>query len=166
MSWGNYKKRAQESGGGGGKFVRMKGDGDTCNVVVLGTPMERWSRWTGSTYETCEPDDDGCRTSYIMNVWDLDNSAMRLLELNSPTFVDLADAMDEEDDPENTHIRIKRNGTGTSTRYSIRPRGLVSAGLQKVLTGEKEELDDLTEFGGHTIKEPPAPLAPDEDVPF
>ena len=85
---------------------------------------------------------------------------MRILELNGPTFVDLADALDETDHPEQERIRIKRNGQGTKTRYAIRPRGRVDSDLRKKLSFEAEELSDLAEFGGRPID------LGDEPIPF
>jgi len=102
-----------------------------------------------------------------MNVWDIEEQALRIFEANAPTFVDLADCLDEVDQADAEKLTIKRSGTGTKTRYFIRPGGRIPARLKGKL--DAEQLFELSEFGGRKIAiedERADPGPPDEGTPF
>jgi hypothetical protein len=176
MSWGKYKQRANSnSGTGGGKYLRLKGDGDKAKVVVMGAPMERWA-WkdANGSIQNGSPNDAKAHAdhwvSYMVPVYDTENKIPAILDMSPGLFKDLCSFF--EDFSEERIVLIKRVGLGKNTSWQVNNLSELTESQRAAIKAEQPY--DLREEGcvpmmvasdKPSAMPPKAPPA-DEEVPF
>jgi len=105
-AYGEYK-----APGGGGAYYKFE-PGKTSKVRIASEPVVFNSEYEGNI-----------STKYAWIVWDHDEEAAKVLQLPVTGFRMVQDLATNEDwgDPTTYDIKIKRDGTGRDTKYSIQP---------------------------------------------
>lgn len=173
MSWAAYTKRASaNSGESGGKYIRLKNDGDKVKVVILGAPMERWAyRDSSGSVSNAPPgvakEHDDHWVGYMVNVYNVDAKAPAILDM-SPGLLKAVGAVLEDFDTDRVFL-VKRSGTGKSTTWSVQNVDKLDYELRALIAGEQPfDLEDegcVSMVDETATPDVPAPGA-DDDIPF
>jgi hypothetical protein len=177
MGWGDYGKGIKS--GSGGKFARLKADGESIQVVIMDgvEPAVRYVEWVdGKAISRSGPKDgDDVKAIYLVAVYDVTEKAPRLLEITTGAFLGLNDMVADPDIGGLRQVyRLRRSGAGKDTRYTwARIREATAAELAAVA---RELPVDPMEHGQAIPKSgamPPATMAQQapadeigDDVPF
>ena len=157
MSWAQYKKRANQNSGGGGTFLKLQA-GERVQCVVLGEPMESWTKKVGGGYDNAEPGEPDAWVSYMVNVVDLDERIPRILSMSPGLFKEVCAFFERFD--QDRVVLITREGAALNTRWRVDNVGPLSDDDRAFVDGEAEEMFDLTQYGGRPLS------VADDDVPF
>ena len=124
MSWKDKDKLlAQYTGGSGsGKFINLK-DGDKFKGVFLGDSLARVVVWNGQRtvpFDQNEHLEKDGKLKVAHNVYDLETKTIRIFEMNSTTFVELAKIHTANDNKiDDLIISVARRGSGKETVYWV-----------------------------------------------
>lgn len=122
MKWSDAQKTA-ESMGDGGKFVVLKNPGDKIQGLFMGEPHIIEQFWNGSTYvpfDATNLDHDRVSTRFYLNFYDINERKMKIIQGGAKWFRDILKVRDKFGLDEQIY-EIERQGTGTTTTYSILP---------------------------------------------
>lgn len=177
MSWATYKARASNnSGSGGGKYIRLKNDGDKAKVVVMGDPMERWA-YRDASGNVANGSADQAKAhadhwvSYMVPVYDTEHKIPAILDMSPGLFKDLCGFF--EDFSTDRIVLIKRTGLGKNTSWSV--NNLSELTVEQKATINREQPYDLQAEGctpmlatSTSSAQPAATQAEqaDDDIPF
>lgn len=124
------EKHAQE----GGLFVRLTDDGDKIVGKFCGEPYGREMAWTGSRYEEYDPKihtDKGPSARFMVNFYDVEEKAMKVMEVSIVVFRDLL-KLRKKYGLDVWTFEIERHGSpgDPNTKYSVLPEAKVDDELR------------------------------------
>lgn len=166
----------------GDLFIRLKDDGDSVIVAIIGEPEARKVVWDGSRTVDYDPAihvGERPKTRWMLNAFDVGEKSMKILEANQQLFRQLA-TVREKFPLEQWLVQIKRQGRAgdPKTTYSVLPEKQMTPQQTAHLNGGGVQLHDLTQYagtakpvyiGGSTTQALAAAAAQDfgdDDIPF
>lgn len=166
-AWTRTKELTQRNAGG--KFKRLQNDKEQMAVAVCGDPYGIETHWLTSTQDYapctgagCEHCKEGTKKSsrVMLNVYVLEESAMKIFECSGKTFETVCDLRDNMDLTK-WALLVTRHGAAksTKTRYTVLPKRELTA--EERATIAKTPLHDLAHADDEDEARPaPAPQAP------
>ncbi len=178
--WGNAAKAA-DSFRPQGRYFKLD-DGKKAQVLFLGDPMVRFSRWESGS-SVVEPGPvNGAGPRYLAVVFNIGAGICQQIEMSPTVFKQVTEEIADSPDPSRLIVRLKRTGLGKETTYSVMETGKVDDGkyreAQQADNARDWALDDLEGImsidaalalldGDKLDPHPgPAPAAADEETPF
>ena len=168
------------SSGGDQTFFKIK-PGETQTVVVRGEPYEFFARWEGNKSIHVREGDHGAKFKFRINLIVSEvvsgNKVMsaKVWE-QGPTVYNILKEMHAEYDLVKTALKIKREGSGMDTEYTILPvrQELTPAQIKSVDAVQLQDLaaDHRKEQKANAHNEPPfgddepPPFDPTDEIPF
>ena len=144
--------------GGSGIFVKLKDDGDTIELAIVGEPHTYWRPWLENRSRRVR--------RFLVNVF-VPRDGMRVLETNPTTFSRLA-LLETEIEFARQLVRIERIGKARDpqTTYVVTPGAVISTEIAaQIAAGRPFDLRQIAE--STTVKDEegvwtsPAPPRPD-----
>jgi len=170
-----FPKEPKEGGEGGGlEYFKIK-DGETIRGIFYGEPVDFQARWeNGRTIVTNDSDPDG-RFKFRINVIIREGNDYKAKVWEQGTRVyNTLKELNEDYPLDQTVVKIKREGNGKQTSYSILPdpKAPMTPQLREILA--KVELHDLKKglttqeeaYGQETDSDWPPEASMDEEIPF
>lgn len=153
-SWDDAEEKAEKAGGG--LFVSLKNDKDSVVGAFVGEPYVREVIWTGSKYETFNPDEHEGNPSLrvMLNFYVPAEESMKVIEGGATWFKSVCEVRKKYGLDKWT-FEVTRHGAkgDPKTKYSILPEEKIDDKLAATIESElKNDLQKLTE--------------PKDDLPF
>lgn len=157
--------------GSGGNFLKLK-DGEEIIGILRGEVLEFTSKIVDNRWQTCDMMDDGAKFRFRVNFVPFKNISEGF-ELQpkiweqGPTIYHILKGLADDYEMSQTVIKVKRNGTGRDTQYTIIPSGKfkLTPELEKQLQAiELLDLKPKGSSGASDFGDPPHVNS--EDIPF
>lgn len=123
--------------GGGSTFVKL-GDGDSITGVFRGTPLKFKSEWVGSETRRYPENHPLGGFRFQLNMVEKDTWEAKVLEGGVMIYNQLVELQEEGYKLTDTWLKVKRNGTGTNTTYTVLP--IKDAALTEEQTNKVESI--------------------------